>query len=128
MQQRFSRRKLGPKFSEAARQLWIALEERGWGQNEAMRQLELPSGQISKLLYGERKAGRVWSGRFKDQLGIEERLWDEPPVIPFIPPAARKTAARKAPARRKRSAEPKIAKIAKAHDGPAPAAPRKKAA
>jgi hypothetical protein len=107
MQRRFSRRKLGPKFSEAARQLWLALEERGWGQNEAMRQLVLPSGQISKLLYGERKAGRIWSRRIQEQLGIDEGLWDVPPTVAFIPPAAR-SARKSSPTPKRRS--PKVRK------------------
>ena len=100
MRQTFSRQSLGSHFSEAARLLWLALQEKGWGQQEATRQLGMPSGQISKLLYGERKAGRVWAGKLKEQLRIDPSLWDKPPTVPFVPPAARPAARKGSPKRK----------------------------
>src|SRR5262245_54746603 len=84
---RFWRRTLGPKFSEAARQLWLEVLRRGWSATQARKALDLPQGQISKLLYGERRAGRMIAEKIKLVLGIDPHLWDLAPEEEFTLPA-----------------------------------------
>ncbi|MEO7331196.1 MAG: hypothetical protein ABI193_21655 [Minicystis sp.] len=51
-------------------------------------ELGMPGGQLSKLLYGDRKPGRAWTEKIREKLGIDAALWDQPPAEPFTPPAA----------------------------------------
>jgi len=89
---RLSRQTLGPKFSEGARQLWLFLARHRWTQADAAREMGLPSGQLSKILYGERKPGREWATKFQERAKIKPALWDQEPLELFAPPAAPKAA------------------------------------
>jgi transcriptional regulator with XRE-family HTH domain len=103
-----SRRNLGAKFSEGARQLWLLLARRTWSQAEAARQLDMDAGQLVKLLYGDRRPGRELAGRLAAGAEINLRLWDEAPTEPFVPPAAEEAATgvrRRKPVRRSRNAK-----------------------
>jgi len=85
---KLSRQGLGPQFSEGARKLWLALREAGWSQAQGAREVGMTRGQLSKLLYGERKPGRASAETFRVRFGIETPLWDQAPAEPFAPPAA----------------------------------------
>jgi transcriptional regulator with XRE-family HTH domain len=89
---KLSRLGLGPKFSEGARRLWLALRKRNWSQTEATQQLKLSVGMLSRFLYGDRKPGRQTSEILRIKLGIEPPLWDRAPAKPFSPPAATESA------------------------------------
>lgn len=84
---RHHRKRLGDKFSEGARLLWVALGTRTIAEVE--RSLKWPRGKLSNLLYGERGAGRKTSTTLYHEHGIPIEAWDLPPSTTFIPPAAR---------------------------------------
>jgi hypothetical protein len=84
-----SRRTLDDKFSEGARLLWIAVAAHGWNQAAAAKAIGMPSGQLSKFLYGVRKPGREWATKLHEKLLIPLATWDMPSTIAFEPPAAR---------------------------------------
>ena len=85
------RTRLGPHFSEASRLLWLALEREGLSQTEGEAALELSSGQVNRLLYGDRRAGRGVAQRAFIRFGVPIGAWDQPPAKRFNLPAARKT-------------------------------------
>ena len=97
-----SRRTLDDKFSEGARRLWAAIEARSWTQAAAAKALEMPTGQLSKFLYGVRKPGREWAAKLHERLMIPATAWDLAPAAPFMPPAARTRRAKSASTPKKR--------------------------
>lgn len=78
---------LGPKFSEGARLLWVALGNTPRGEFESA--LGWAPGMLSNLLYGERGAGRRTATLLLERHGIPLDAWDRPPSVEFVPPALR---------------------------------------
>jgi transcriptional regulator with XRE-family HTH domain len=87
MSRRLYRDHLGPKFSEAARLVWLAMAERGWSQSDLARELETDTENVCRWLYGDRRPTRPFDRRFRVLLGVDESLWDADPTEPFTPPA-----------------------------------------
>jgi transcriptional regulator with XRE-family HTH domain len=87
-----TRTRLGPKFSEGARQLWLLLEARGWSQTRLMSELGT-TGLVPGWLYGDKKPSLDNAFRLKALFGIEPELWARPPAKPFVLPAAAPKAA-----------------------------------
>lgn len=77
----------GPKFSEGARLLWVALGNTPRGEFESA--LGWAPGMLSNLLYGERGAGRRTATLLLERHGIPLDAWDRPPSVEFVPPALR---------------------------------------
>jgi len=109
----FSRRALGPKFSEGARQLWLLMAD-GSTPADLARRLGADSGQCSRLLYGDRAPGLKLAGVIQEKLGIDIPLWNMPPLELFVPPAAQIAAPAPAPSepasRRRRTPTPTVTK------------------
>lgn len=97
MSTRPHRVEVGPKFSEGARQLWLALVERNWTQEEARVELGLARGMLSRWLYGERCPGGPMRVRLVERLAIPVGAWDVAPkggaVLPPAVMRSRKAAA-----------------------------------
>ena len=77
----FVRRTLGPKFSEGARLLWLAVVR----QRLTLRQVSEAGGaqQAHYWLFGDKRPGPTPRRRLRDGFGIEPALWDEAPHEPF---------------------------------------------
>ena len=65
----------GKFFSEGSRQLWLALDEKRWSQEELAAKLGTKSGHTSPWLYGTRRPGLEWALRIEKVLGIEASAW-----------------------------------------------------
>ena len=78
---------LGPKFSEAARQLWLVVEG---GQSVSDVARASKSNNVTRWLYGDQTPSRekalVLEGLYPK---VKMRLWSVPPVEVFTPPALR---------------------------------------
>jgi hypothetical protein len=85
---KFFRTNLGPHFSEGTRQTWLKLRELGWSLARTSAEIGAKSGVLHKILYGDREPNRSLSTAIKATLGVEQALWDAPPVEVFLPPAA----------------------------------------
>ena len=75
------------EVSEGARLLWLKLQSEGLSQTKLAERLGVPSSYVARWLYCDRVPGRAWSHKIEQSLGIEARLWDEPPHEPFTLPA-----------------------------------------
>lgn len=105
--------RLGKRFSEGSRRLWLVVEARGWNQAtlaadvlaarakrgapppepaETRRSKRPNTSVVSRWLYGERAPDRDSALLLKELYGIDARLWSEEPEAPFTPPAAREAA------------------------------------
>ena len=82
-----ARTRLGPKFSEGSRLLWLACIKHGWGQRDLREFLGCSTGTVSRYLWGDRAADRAAAEKMRDKFGIPTPAWDQPPKKPFTPPA-----------------------------------------
>ena len=80
---------LGEHFSEGSRLLWQILEKKGWTQSQLREALGAHPGEISKLLYGDKKPRFDLIVEASRKFKIKAERWDEPPRVAFVPPAAR---------------------------------------
>jgi hypothetical protein len=90
---------LGPKFSEAARRLWMIFEkgavlEKGAKPEkltfaEMSARVGLTNGAIYRFAYGDKRPSSKFVDPFFAKLGIEPAWWNEAPKKQFVPPAAR---------------------------------------
>jgi transcriptional regulator with XRE-family HTH domain len=79
---------LGPKFTEGSRRLWLLMKRFRWTQADAARALELDTGQLSRLLFGDRKPGLTLAQRLAGPPAkIKLTTWGRPPAKPFTPPS-----------------------------------------
>lgn len=85
---RIHKTKLGPRFSEGARQLWLRMMEQNLSQAEVARRIEAPAGYVNGLLYGKKGIGIIYADRIRGLFGIDPPLWLKPPTVEFRPPAA----------------------------------------
>lgn len=85
------RTKLGPKFSEGARQLWAVMHERGWGLRELARQIGGPYA-APHWLYGDKLPPFERAVDIERLFSIAPRLWFAKPRRLFVVPALRKAA------------------------------------
>lgn len=92
------REDLGRYFTEGSRRLWLALQERGWTQAQARRELGAYAGEIHHVLYGDQRPNLAMTFRMRDVLGIDPEAWTKSPAERFVPPA------REARPRRRRAA------------------------
>jgi hypothetical protein len=97
--------RLGKRFSEGARRLWLLMEERGWCQTDLVddmtaalarraevgqaRSRKPTTGLVSRWLYGEREPDRDYAVFLHEEYTIDAALWSKAPEQPFTPPAAR---------------------------------------
>ena len=72
-----ARTHLGPRFSEGARRLWLALAARGWSQTKLEAELETKT-PVSYWLYGDKKPSLENAFKLKRLLGIEPDWWNQP--------------------------------------------------
>lgn len=68
---------LGSATSAAIPLLWALLAERDWTHAKLAHEIHEDSGNVSRLLYGDRKASRTTSLKLRD-LGVAIELWDKP--------------------------------------------------
>lgn len=98
MAKRTTRTKMGPRFCEGSRLLWLALERLGWSHSDLMRKLTGPTGKplsngrVDSWLYGDSKPDRGPAAQLKMMLDIPMESWDQSPNEPFVLPAAREAA------------------------------------
>jgi hypothetical protein len=83
------RTKLGPKFSEGARLLWLQLEALNITAADVQREIKASSGSASCWLYGDKRPGRTFAQRLEEKFGVPVSAWDQPTTVIFVPPAAR---------------------------------------
>jgi hypothetical protein len=96
--QRLRRKKLGPRFSEGARHLWLFLKEHQWPPEALALEIAKATGKtynlsglVNRWLYGDRKPSRLYANVLKKVAGILTDLWDQPSTDEkFVPPAAQK--------------------------------------
>lgn len=86
-----TRTELGESFSEGARLLWLAMQERGWSQGQLTKALEAKPGMVSRWLYGDTKPGWDWAEKIREVVGIAFDAWAMKPTASFVPPAARES-------------------------------------
>lgn len=72
------RTKLGKSASAALPILWDEMERRGWSDSDLAREVGSDDGNISRIVYGDRKPGRVLSSKLFARLGIGFDLWEQP--------------------------------------------------
>jgi hypothetical protein len=84
-----TRTHLGEQFSEGARLLWLAMEERGWSQGQVAKAIEAKSGVVPRWLYGDTKPSWDWAVVLRDTFRIPLEAWTIAPTVEFVPPAAR---------------------------------------
>lgn len=88
------RTRLGKKFSEGARRLWLLLAERQWSPMDLANAITAASepkkanrsALVSRWLYGERRPGLEYALLIQRLFGIDPALWRESPAEPFTPP------------------------------------------
>lgn len=83
------RRKLGKRFSEGARLLWVEIERRGLGRGPAADLIGWSRGSLTRLLYGDSKPNVDTAALILQQFGIPISSWAESPTVEFVPPALR---------------------------------------
>ena len=93
MAHRLYRTDLGPLFSEGARLLWVAVEA-GGGIAAIRGRLNFSSGEMTRLLYGDRRANLAQANVCAERLAIPTTAWEQQPSQPYEPPAARAARAR----------------------------------
>ncbi len=54
------------------------MEKLGWTDARLASELSEDTGKISRLLYGDRKAGRQLASKLLDRLGVPLDAWDQP--------------------------------------------------
>lgn len=89
------RRTLGNVPSAAVPALWALLDEHGWTQAKLAAEIDEDSGNVSRLLYGDRKASRTTAVKLH-ALGVAIGLWDEPLPAGWLPHAADSSGPKKA--------------------------------
>ena len=88
MAHRTYRTDLGPLFSEGARLVWVAVEREG-GVAPVRKRLGFDVGEMSRLMYGDRRANLQQANRCLEVLDVPTTAWEQAPSEPFEPPAAR---------------------------------------
>lgn len=83
------RKELGPLFSEGARLVWVAFEERKLIPAEAAKLLGWRRGTFSRVVWGDRMPGIALIKDARRVFGVPPELWGEPLREPFIPPLLR---------------------------------------
>ena len=90
------RTELGADFSEGARLLWVAAEDRAWSQRRLGRELGAYEGEIMGVLYGDKRPRLEIVVAAERMLDVPSGAWLSKPLKAFVAPAAR---AQKQPAR-----------------------------
>lgn len=92
------RDELGPKFSEGARLLWLALASRKWSPRDFARALDVSQGAAYRYLYGDRTPDRLHAQQIQKLLGISPDEFDRATTRKFTPHGARVRRSRSAAA------------------------------
>lgn len=105
------RQKLGPVFSEGARQFWLALRREQCTIQDAYKRLRMSaSGRISRWLYGDQQPRADACAQIERVFGVPAGLWGRAPKRPFMPPergyGARMPATPRSPRARTGAAKP----------------------
>lgn len=79
------RKRLGPEFSEAARQLWLKIAELGWSLEELRKALKVGKGVVSRWLYGDCLPSIMHVVAIQKLFGIDPKLWVDAPAEKFNP-------------------------------------------
>jgi ribosome-binding protein aMBF1 (putative translation factor) len=82
-----SRTKLGDKFSEGSRRLWVEMTRRSWEQSDLAGYLDDPLSTVHKWLYGDSVPTLSSLKKIEHKLGIDAMLFAQDPIRPFRPPA-----------------------------------------
>lgn len=64
--------------NQGAQDLGEVLDERGWSQSHAERELKMTRGHMSRILSGERLPGRALAVRIHRLCGVSPGAWDAP--------------------------------------------------
>lgn len=91
---------LGPRFSEGARRLWLALAKLDESPADCARRVSAKGGVIPRVLYGDRTPNLALGVLFEEIYGVKARLWGEAPRHPFTLPAVAARNARALEAKR----------------------------
>lgn len=67
--------------------LWALVEARGWTNTQLAEGIGEDDGNVTRILYGDRKASRVVAVKLMS-LGVAIELWDEPLPDGWLPPHA----------------------------------------
>jgi plasmid maintenance system antidote protein VapI len=82
-------RDLGEHFSEGSRLLWAVLaENKGLLSEEIRTAIGAGKGTVTRLLYGDRRAGRDLAATIEKVYGIPAASWGQNPKEPFELPGA----------------------------------------
>lgn len=86
------RQTLGLFASAALPAIWSAVTRRGWSHADLQRAVEVSSAQMSRLMYGDRRAGRRTAVLIQEIFPeVRLALWDEPCPKGWRPHAHRKS-------------------------------------
>ena len=73
----------GPKFSEGARLLWLALREADVSAADMSRALGTGNGTLHRWLYGDRRPDIDSAVKILDLYDIKPEMWARPPARRF---------------------------------------------
>jgi plasmid maintenance system antidote protein VapI len=73
-----SRISLGDYASAALPRLWAVKKRKGLSNAELGREIGVNGAMASKLLYGDRRAGRDLALRCEEKFGVPINLWSAP--------------------------------------------------
>jgi hypothetical protein len=65
--------------------LWALVESHGWTNTQLAEAIGEDDGNVTRLLYGDRKASRVVAVKLMP-LGVAIDLWDQPLPAGWLPP------------------------------------------
>jgi ribosome-binding protein aMBF1 (putative translation factor) len=82
-----SRTKIGDKFSEGSRRLWVEMTRRSWEQSDLAGYLDDPLSTVHKWLYGDSVPSLSSLEKIERKLGIDAMLFARKPTRPFELPA-----------------------------------------
>lgn len=83
------RRHKGPRWSEATRLLWCALEAHGVSHAQEARAAGCSRSEFTRIIYGDKPPPLGPAAHFQRTWGIDVGLWDQPETVEFILPALR---------------------------------------
>lgn len=75
--------KIGPRFSEGARLLWLRMTRERLTQESLRTELRLSKGVLSTWLHGTRLPDGPCRGQLFVRFGIPPQAWEEKPAKPF---------------------------------------------
>ncbi len=94
---KMTRTNLGPHFSEGSRQIFIFCETNGLQPREVSKKLGFCLGLLHRHMWGDQRPDLASGIAYEDVLGINPRLFFDPPRRRFVLPALRSVASPRPP-------------------------------